>query len=141
MSQTRSPILCHSWKHRLGDWGSGDLLLLSGLCPKGPCHHLPQNTGRDHWRTWLRSWKCWCLNGHIKAPLASSEAKRQFSCEPTQPQVALGHLTDSQWARCLSEMKPWLAFLHISLRSSNSYISGNSIRCHFRGWDNVLVKV
>lgn len=38
-------------------------------------------------------------------------------------------------------MKPWLAFLHMSLRSSNSYISGNSVKCHFRGQDNVLVKV
>lgn len=47
VSQMESPILCHSWKHRLTDWGSGDLLLLSGLCPKGPCPRLPQGSLMD----------------------------------------------------------------------------------------------
>lgn len=47
VSQMESPILCHSWKHKLTDWGSGDLLLLSDLCPKGPCHCLPQGSLMD----------------------------------------------------------------------------------------------
>ena len=47
VSQSRSPITCHSRKHRLKDWGSGDLLLLSGLCPKGPCHRLSQGSLMD----------------------------------------------------------------------------------------------
>lgn len=43
----KPPFLCHSRKHRLKDWGSGDLLLLSGLCPKGPCHPLSQGSLTD----------------------------------------------------------------------------------------------
>lgn len=38
----------------------------------------------------MRSWKCWYLNGHTKAPPVSGEVERQ-----TQPQVALGHRTKS----------------------------------------------
>lgn len=45
-SQSRSPVLCHSWRHRLIGWGSREQLV--GLCPKGPCHHSSQNITRDH---------------------------------------------------------------------------------------------
>lgn len=134
VSQTRRPILCDSWKYRLVDWGSGHLLLLAGLYPQSSLSPLIP----EYWEDSLMDeglgmyppWRCWYMNGLHKRRLQRA----------SQPQGSPGHLTNSQGSRCLSEMKLWQAFLHMSLRSS-SYVLEGSIRYLSRGQDSVLVKV